>query len=190
MLLPLCLTWLPGCSSEDGSNTDPADIAAAPSVHITIKNSSTQTLSLPEVSGAGSGWLRVDEHPNWFVWSVPSELDSSGICEDVTIDQVGQMPTEAATLRPGDTFALDWKTNVFGAGERREGALGPLHCIHVAPAPRGTYSAKLCANVSSACQATGEFPTKCLPVALDIGPGDTRLDVELTTEKLGCAADR
>lgn len=192
MLLTACLGALAGCSLEDGSNADPADIAAAPSVHIVIKNSSAQTLSLPKVQGAGSGWLRVDEHPSWFVWDVPSGFDSSGICEDVTADQVGQMPTEAATLRPGETFAFSWKTNVFGAGEQRQSALGPFHCIHVAPAPHGPYSANVCANLFNiACQVASEFPTRCLPVILDIGPGNTTLDVDLTAEQFPtCAADR
>lgn len=183
ILVTVCLRALAGCSLGDGSNADPADIAAAPSVHIVIENSSAQTLNLPRVDGAGSGWLRVDEHPSWFVWSVPPGFDSSGICEDVGADQVGEMPTEAATLRPGESFEFSWKTNAFGAGEERHSALGTFHCIHVAPVPHGIYSAHLCANrFSTACKGASEFPTQCSPVALKIGPGDTTLDVELTAE--------
>lgn len=185
--LIVCLGMFAGCSSD----ADPADIAAAPSLHIAIKNSSTRTINLPKVDGAGSGWLRVDDHPNWFVWTVPPGFDSSGICEDVTADQLGQMPTEGASLRPGESFAFSWKTNVFGAGEERSGALGPRHCIHVAPVPHGTYSAHLCANLFNAdCRGASELPTQCLPVTLKIGPGDTTLDVELTAEQFpACAVD-
>lgn len=192
MLLTACLGALAGCSLEDRWNADPDDIAAAPSVHIAVKNSSAQTLNLPMVSGAGSGWLRVDEHPSWFVWEIPSQFDSSGICEDVTAAQVGEMPTNAAVLSPGDTFEFSWKTNVFGVGEERHGALGPSHCIHVAPAPHGSYSAKLCANLLSfvSCAAAASV-SQCFPVTLDIGPGDTTLDVELSAEQFpSCAAER
>lgn len=196
ILLTVCLGALTGCSLE-GSSTDPADIAAAPSVHITIKNSSAQTVRLPMVSGAGSGWLRVDDHPSWFVWTIPPGFDSSGICEDVTADQIGQMPTEAATLGPGETFEFSWKTNVFGAGEERQGALGRFHCIHVAPVPPGTYSAQLCANLFSiACSSppsASDFPTQCLPVTLQIGSSDTPLHAEFTADHFPsnrCAADR
>ena len=186
-----CLGTLAGCSLGEGSDADPAEIAAAPSVHIAVKNSSSHTLKLPRVDGAGSGWLRVDEHPSWFVWDVPSQFDSSSICEDVTADQVGRMPDEAATLRPGETFDFSWKTNVFGAGEERHSALGPFHCIHVAPVPHGAYEASLCANVfSSVCREASAIPTQCLPVTLQIGPGDTTLDVELTAEQFpACAAE-
>jgi hypothetical protein len=187
---------LAGCSAVDPDDADVAAIAAQPRIAITVSNHSDMTLSLPAVTGSGTGWLRVDGHPDWFFWEVPDTFASSEICEDVTHDQVGDLPTQGATLAPRADFHFSWKTNVYTGGEVRDGALGPIHCVHVSPVAFGEYAGELCAELASVkCSGppvAADFHNTCQPLRLAVGPHDTEVSVEFSTEQFPsnrCAAD-
>ena len=174
----------------------PDEIAAAPTVTLVVANHSAYSLRLLGTS-YDAGWFRVDGHTGWFVWDVPDEFSGSSICEDVTVDQMGELPMDEAMVEPGDEYRFAWKTNVFGAGEVSEGVLGPSHCIHVHPVAKGTYHAHFCASLGTvrcSVQPTlGDFSERCLPATLTISAQDSELAAAFEVEDFPdntCAADR